>query len=63
MTKDDWLVENAFLYREFAKAINDNSLRTSKTLVTNGPVASNSLVLHKNAKDLAATQISGLSRL
>jgi len=63
MDQNDWLVKNAEHHRDFGKAINENSSRAAKTLLISGPVAANSLVLSRNARDIDPLQISGLSRL
>ena len=53
----EWIRKNAEVYRDFGKAINDNSGRDCKTLVSGGSICTNALALQMNAPDIAALNV------
>ena len=59
----DLLVNNAGIFRDEGKALNDHARRTCKTLIVGNPVNTNCLVTSHYAKDIPIHNFSALTRL
>lgn len=63
MLRRDLLLENAEIFREQGKAINDVASKNVKILVVGNPANTNTLIAMKNAPDLAPECFSSMSML
>jgi malate dehydrogenase len=63
MLRRDLLLENAEIFREQGKALNDVASRNVKILVVGNPANTNTLIAMKNAPDLAPECFSSMAML
>jgi len=63
MERGDLLKDNAKIFIEQGKAINDNSKRSVKVLVVGNPANTNALIAGHYAKDLPKTAFTAMTRL
>jgi malate dehydrogenase len=62
-TRKELLLENCSVYRDLAKAINDNAKRDCLTLVMGNPPNINCLICCHNASGISKQNFAALSRL
>ncbi len=63
MLRRDLLIENAEIFREQGKALNEVASRNVKVLVIGNPANTNTLIAMKNAPDLSPTSFSSMAML
>jgi malate dehydrogenase len=63
MERKDLLLENAKIFTEQGKALNDYASRNVKTLVVGNPANTNAYIAMKTAKDLPAKNFTAMLRL
>jgi len=63
MERGDLLKDNAKIFIEQGKALNDNAKRTVKVLVVGNPANTNALIAGHYAKDLPKTSFTAMTRL
>ena len=63
LSHKDVLRMNAKIYATVGKALNENTKRSSRTVVMNGPANLNAMVALTHAKDLPIESFTSMSRL
>jgi malate dehydrogenase len=63
MTRSDLLKQNALIFKEQGKALNEFANKKIKVLIVGNPVNTNALIVIKNAPNLKEEQITALTRL
>jgi len=63
MERGDLLKENAKIFIETGKALNDNAKRTVKVLVVGNPANTNALIAQTFAKDIPKENFTAMTRL